>query len=116
MIFSGTGAARRPFGLSRPWFARPALSACVLASSFFLFSCASEFFDISHPSQVTEKKVASLKKRKTSKTEVEKMFGEPFDKVIVADGERYFYKDFNLRSVFLVFDKSGVLQEVEYDK
>jgi pyruvate/2-oxoglutarate dehydrogenase complex dihydrolipoamide dehydrogenase (E3) component len=92
------------------------LGGCAAFFMTALFSCSTQYLEISHKDNITAEKLEHLKKGVATKAEIESAFGEPIDRVLVTDGERYFYKDFNLRSVYLEFDKRGVLVDYEHSK
>ena len=78
-----------------------------------LSSCSTQHLEISRKDNITADKIWTLRKGTTTKAEVESEFGAPMDRIVVKDGEKYFYKDFNLRAVYMEFDKNGVLVDFE---
>ncbi|MBI3582102.1 MAG: hypothetical protein HY098_08550 [Nitrospinae bacterium] len=92
----------------------PAVFAALIVAA--VSSCSTPRIDISRKDNITAEKLWGLRRGATTKTEVESAFGEPLDKVVVKNGEKYFYKDFNLRVVYMEFDKEGVLADYEVSK
>lgn len=92
----------------------PAVFAALLSAA--VSSCYTSHLDISRKDNITADKLWDLKRGATTKAEVETAFGAPLDKVVVKNGEKYFYKDFNLHSVYMEFDKEGVLVDYEGSK
>ncbi|MBI5178014.1 MAG: outer membrane protein assembly factor BamE [Nitrospinae bacterium] len=87
----------------------------VLALLAALSACSTERLNIKADTNITKEKAARITKGKTTKAQVEAVFGEPMDRVLLPEGERYFYKDFNLRPLYVEFDKNGVVTNYEYD-
>jgi len=92
----------------------PAVFAALIVAA--VSSCSTAHLDISRKDNITAEKLWGLRRGATTKAEVESAFGPPLDKVVVKNGEKYFYKDFNLRAVYMEFDKEGVLVEYEESK
>jgi len=86
----------------------------IVAFVVALSACTTERLNLKADTNITKEKVAQIKKKATTKAQVETTFGEPLDRVILPDGERYFYKDFNLMPLYVEFDKNGVVNDYEY--
>lgn len=103
------------------FFRSPPLSrllgaVCAFLLATALVSCSTQYMELGHKDNLTMDKIATLKKGSTTKPEVESVFGEPTDMILTANGEKYFYKDFNLRSVYMEFDKNGLLVDFDHYK
>ncbi len=105
---------RASFGRRAGWRLVPAVFAALLVAA--VSSCSTSHLDISRKDNITADKLWGLRRGATTKAEVESAFGAPLDKVLVKNGEKYFYKDFNLRAVYMEFDKEGVLVDYEVSK
>lgn len=88
----------------------------VILFSLFLFlgtlvSCGSERSQILYGGMLTETKVKKLQKEKTTSVEVVRMLGKPQNITSLENGFIYFYKDLNLRALWLRFNEDGILIE-----
>ncbi len=92
----------------------PAVFAALLVAA--VSACSTSHLDIGRKDNITAEKLRGLRRGATTKAEVESALGAPLDKVVVKNGEKYFYKDFNLRAVYMEFDKEGVLVDYEESK
>lgn len=61
-------------------------------------------------------KVNLIKVNVTTKEEILKIFGEPINKLNVDEKEQFFYKDENLKSLWIEFDKEGKVYDYIYSK
>ncbi len=61
-------------------------------------------------------KVRLIKIRVTTKDEIIKIFGEPINILNGEDKEQFFYKDENLKSLWIEFDKDGKVYDYIYSK
>ena len=68
---------------------------------------------IPHEGEIPLEKATSIKPGVTTKKEVEAAFGQPFDKLPANGGETYFYKDFNMRPLWIEFNAAGVVRRVK---
>lgn len=87
----------------------------VAGVALFLASCAVERLNLPVEKPVTKENAARIKKGVTTKAEVEALFGAPLDVLVFEGGERYFYKDFNLRAIHVEFGRDGVVKDIKYD-
>lgn len=86
----------------------------IIAAAALLAACSVERLDLAAPNALSREKAVKLVNGKSTKAEVEGLFGKPLD-VLVIDGiERHFYKDFNLRALHIEFDKNGVVSSYKY--
>ncbi|OGV99293.1 MAG: hypothetical protein A3I04_01705 [Nitrospinae bacterium RIFCSPLOWO2_02_FULL_39_110] len=61
-------------------------------------------------------KVYLIKKKVTTKEEIIKIFGEPLNILNADEREQFFYKDENLKSLWIEFDKDGKVYDYVYSK
>jgi len=61
-------------------------------------------------------KVRLIKIKVTTKEEIINIFGEPLNILDVDEKEQYFYKDENLKSLWIEFDKDGKVYDYIYSK
>ena len=61
-------------------------------------------------------KVRLIKVKVTTKEEIINIFGEPLNILDVDEKEQYFYKDENLKSLWIEFDKDGKVYDYIYSK
>ena len=61
-------------------------------------------------------KVRLIKVKVTTKEEIINIFGEPLNIIDVDEKEQYFYKDENLKSLWIEFDKDGKVYDYIYSK
>ena len=61
-------------------------------------------------------KVRLIKVKVTTKEEIINIFGEPLNIIDVDEKEQYFYKDENLKSLWIEFDKNGKVCDYIYSK
>jgi hypothetical protein len=94
---------------------RPILR-CVIFILLMTSACATERLDLEHPGRLSALTVARIVKGRTTKAEVVEKFGKPFDSVVMKDGDKFFYKDFNLRALYIEFNEHGVVQSYTYDE
>ncbi len=57
-----------------------------------------------------------IKIKVTTKEEIINIFGEPINILNVGEKEQYFYKDENLKSLWIEFDKNGKVYNYIYSK
>lgn len=60
--------------------------------------------------------VRLIKIKVTTKEEIINIFGEPINILNVGEKEQYFYKDENLKSLWIEFDKNGKVYDYIYSK
>ena len=61
-------------------------------------------------------KVHLIKIKVTTKEEIINIYGEPLNILDVDEKEQYFYKDENLKSLWIEFDKDGKVYDYIYSK
>jgi len=75
-----------------------------------LAACRSERLHFPAKDAVTSQKASFIKKGITSKEDVKKILGLPLDRLLFPDGaETWFYKDFNLETIYIEFDAGGMV-------
>ncbi|MBI4378372.1 MAG: hypothetical protein HY578_04660 [Nitrospinae bacterium] len=82
---------------------------------FFFIGCGGGTEFIKTDLLKTEK-VHNIKIKVTTKDEIIKIFGEPINKLNVKGKEQFFYKDENLKSLWIEFDKDGKVYNYIYSK
>ncbi len=87
----------------------------VVVALVALAACSTERLNLKLDDAVSKEKVSQIRKGATTKSQVESIFGEPIDRLILPDGESFFYKDFNLRTLHVEFDKNGVVKDYVYN-
>lgn len=60
--------------------------------------------------------VRLIKIKVTTKEEIINIFGEPINILNVGEKEQYFYKDENLKSLWIEFNKDGKVYDYIYSK
>lgn len=60
--------------------------------------------------------VRLIKIKVTTKEEIINIFGEPINILNAGEKEQYFYKDENLKSLWIEFDKNGKVYDYIYSK
>ncbi|MBI5638310.1 MAG: hypothetical protein HZA03_10115 [Nitrospinae bacterium] len=86
----------------------------ITAAAALLAACSVERLDLAAPNALSREKTAKLVNGKSTKAEVEGLFGKPLDVLVIDGAERHFYKDFNLRALHIEFDKNGVVSSHKY--
>ncbi len=78
--------------------------------------CSTKRLDIKHPAMITPEKVAQIKEGESRKEAVTAIFGTPQDIIRHRSGsESWFYKDFNLHSLYIDFNAEGVVDSLKSD-
>lgn len=80
-----------------------------------LAACASERLNIKVSDAITEEKIALINTGVFTKKDVIKTFGQPLNRLTMEKGETFFYKDFNLKSVWIQFDQAGFVTGYKAD-
>jgi len=83
--------------------------------SVMLMGCATERLNLHEKSVISDSKILKIKKGRTTKDEIKNIFGEPFDVVKLNGKEGWFYKDINLKPLYLQFDDSNTVTYFETD-
>ena len=92
--------------------ARIALLVILLS---FLMGCGGGINLIKTDSLKSEN-VRLIKIKVTTKEEIINIFGEPIDILNAGEKEQFFYKDANLKSLWIEFDKNGKVYDYIYSK
>ncbi len=94
----------------------PIVRLMVLAIALTLAAgCSAKRVNLKDPNQISREKITLLKKRVTTKKDVEAIFGPPLDIIPIDEGETYFYKDFNLGLLWIAFNAKGVVVDFKSD-
>ncbi|MEK6589059.1 MAG: hypothetical protein AABZ11_00095 [Nitrospinota bacterium] len=81
----------------------------------FLASCGGGI-ELVKTDLLKPEKVHNIKIKVTTKDEIIKIFGEPINKLNVKGKEQFFYKDENLKSLWIEFDTDGKVYNYIYSK
>ncbi|GMT43088.1 MAG: hypothetical protein IEMM0002_1499 [bacterium] len=85
-------------------------------AAVFLAACAPERLYIPVKDAITVEQLAAIKKGTTHKDDIEKIFGTPLDKLVFPNGrETWFYKDFNMKPLWIEFDAGGMVKKFNAD-
>jgi len=77
-------------------------------------ACATERLQIKHSYEITDAKISQLDKGSTTKESLVKLFGKPLDSIQEKNGvEHWYYKDFNLRALYLTLTPQGILDDYD---
>jgi len=85
--------------------------AITLVWAVLMFGCATEKLNIKHKGMLTPEKVSKIDTGVTVMENVKAVFGEPNSRIVLKTGaENWFYKDFNLRTLYIEFRPDGVVK------
>jgi hypothetical protein len=87
----------------------------LLLIMFFFIGCGGGI-EIIKTDLLKPEKVNIIKINATTKEEILKIFGEPINKLNADEKEQFFYKDENLKSLWIGFDKDGKVYDYIYSK
>ncbi|MDH5543233.1 MAG: outer membrane protein assembly factor BamE [Nitrospinota bacterium] len=81
--------------------------------SIMLMGCATDRLALHEKAAISDSKILKIQKGRSTREEIRGIFGEPFDTVTLNGKESWFYKDINLKPLYLEFDKNGVVSDFE---
>jgi len=85
--------------------------AITLVWAVLLFGCATDRLNIPNAGMLTPEKVSKIETGVTTKENVKAVFGEPYDRIVLKSGaENWFYKDFNLHTLYIEFGPDGIVK------
>jgi len=83
---------------------------------FVLFIGCGGGIEIIKTDLLKPEKVNIIKINVTTKEDILKIFGEPVNMLNVDEKEQFFYKDENLKSLWIEFDKDGKVYDYIFSK
>jgi len=87
----------------------------LLSALLLTAACATPRLNIQAGDTLSAQKIGSIKVGETTMQQVLETFGQPMDRLLFASGESFYYRDFNLRSLYIEFNGSGVVSSYEAD-
>src|SRR3989338_2021243 len=82
---------------------------------FFVIGCGGGI-NLIKTDLLKSENIRLIKIKVTTKEEIINIFGEPINILNVGEKEQYFYKDENLKSLWIEFDKNGKVCDYIYKK
>ena len=82
---------------------------------FFVIGCGGGI-NLIKTDLLKSENIRLIKIKVTTKEEIINIFGEPINILNVGEKEQYFYKDENLKSLWIEFDKNGKVYDYIYSK